>query len=195
MRQTSYPMIAGMIFAASFFMTSCDSVDNSSSDQTAQIRILLTDAPAREIASATVTISRIEIVGTDDVVQTLSETAQEFDLLTLQNGTTAVLVDTPLNLGVYSYLRLFVEEDAQVVYLDNGEEAGLTIPSGFESGVKILLNDVALDNETDVEMLTLTLDFNVQESFVDAGESGMLIFKPVVKVKQADVNGEELLVE
>jgi hypothetical protein len=195
MRQTSYPVIAGMILAASFFMTSCDSGDNSSSDQTAQIRILLTDAPAREIASATVTISRIEIVGTDGVRQTLSETAQEFDLLTLQNGTTAVLVDTPLNLGVYSYLRLFVEEDAQVIYLDNDEEAGLTIPSGFQSGIKILLNDVTLDNETDVEMLTLTLDFDVQESFVEAGESGMLIFKPVVKVKQVELDGEPLTVE
>ncbi len=194
MRQTTLRLIVGLVFGASFLITSCDSVDSNSSNQNARIRLLLTDAPAKEIASANVTISRIEIVGTDGAVQTLSESAQEFDLLTLQNGTTAVLVDTPLNLGTYSYLRLFVEKDALVIYTD-GKEAELTIPSGFESGIKILLNDVTLDNETDVEILTLTLDFNVQESFVDAGESGLLLFKPVIKVKQADVNGEELLVE
>ncbi len=194
MRQTTLRVIAGLVFGASFLITSCDSLDSNSSDQNARIRILLTDAPAKEIASATVTISRIEIVGADGAVQTLSETAQEFDLMTLQNGATAVMVDTQLNLGTYNYIRLFVEEDALVVY-KGGEEAELTIPGGFETGVKVLLHNVELDNETDVEVLTLTLDFNVQDSFVEAGESGLLLFKPVVKVKYADLNGEALPLE
>ncbi len=194
MRQITAVLIVVVMLTASLVISACDSNDNNFSDNSPRIKILLTDAPRAEIASADVTISRVEIVGSDGSTQTLSETAQEFDLLTLQNGTVAVLVDTPLNEGVFNHLLLFVEENATVTY-DDLSVAELTIPSGFESGVKILLHDVELDNETDVNVLTLTLDFDVLESFVDAGESGKLIFMPVVTLKRADMNGQTLVLE
>ncbi len=195
MRQITVALVFVVALAATLFVSACDSVDNNISEQNPRIKILLTDAPRAEIESAFVTISRIEIVGADDVSQTLSETALKFDLLTLQNGSQALLVETTLNEGVFSYLRLFVEEDAEVTYDDDDASiAELTIPSGFQSGVKILLNDIELNDDVD-DQLTLVLDFDVLESFIPAGDSGLLLFKPVVKVKQAEKNGEDLLVE
>lgn len=192
MRQITAVLIVVVTLTASLVISACDSNDNSLSNNSPRIKILLTDAPAKTIASAFVTISRIEIVGADSVTQTLSETAQEFDLLTLQNDSVAVLVDTPLNEGVFNYLRLFVEEDAIVMY-DDSTEAGLTIPSGFQSGIKILLHNIELVEEADE--LTLVLDFDVLKSFVQAGDSELLLFKPVVTVKRAEMNGEALLLE
>lgn len=194
MRQIASILVVVLTLAVSIVISACDSNDNSFSDQSPRIKILLTDAPRAQITKANVTISRVEIVGADGVTQTLSETEQDFDLLTLQDGTVAVLVNTPLNEGVFNHLLLFVEEDANVTY-DDHSVAELTIPSGFQSGVKILLHDVELYNETDPNVLTLTLDFDVLESFVDAGESGKLIFMPVITVKKAEMNGEALLLE
>ena len=194
MRQITSILVVVLTLAVSLVISACDSNDNSFSDQSPRIKILLTDAPRAQITKADVTISRVEIVGADGDTQTLSETEQDFDLLTLQDGTVAVLVDTPLNEGVFNHLLLFVEEDANVTF-DDDSVAELTIPSGFQSGVKILLHGVELDNETEPNVLTLTLDFDVLESFVDAGESGKLIFMPVITVKKAEMNGEALLLE
>ncbi|TDI71939.1 MAG: DUF4382 domain-containing protein [Bacteroidetes bacterium] len=194
MRQITSILVVVLTLAVSLVISACDSNDNSFSDQSPRIKILLTDAPRAQITKADVTISRVEIVGADGDTQTLSETEQDFDLLTLQDGTEAVLVDTPLNEGVFNHLLLFVEEDANVTY-DDDSVAELTIPSGFQSGVKILLHDVELYNETDSKVLTLTLDFDVLESFVDAGESGKLIFMPVITLKKVEMNGEALLLE
>ena len=194
MRQITSILVVVLTLAVSLVISACDSNDNSFSDQSPRIKILLTDAPRAQITKADVTISRVEIVGADGVTQTLSETKQDFDLLTLQDGAVADLVDTPLNEGVFNHLLLFVEEDANVTY-DDDSVAELTIPSGFQSGVKILLHDVELYNETDSKVLTLTLDFDVLESFVDAGESGKLIFMPVITLKKVEMNGEALLLE
>jgi hypothetical protein len=83
--------------------------------------------------------------------------------------------------------------DEALVYFNDGSTQDLTIPSGSQSGIKILLGDVALTSSLDT--LSLTLDFDATNSFVEAGQSGKLLFKPVIKVKKSDKSGQNLGLE
>jgi len=187
-RVATIPVFAAVLIAAAV-ATGCDTVQDESAPR---VRILMTDAPRAEMVAALVSIDRVEIKGPDSLSMTLTDSVQVFDLLSLQDDSTIVLVDTTLSVGVYSQLRLIVGDDAQV-HFDDGTTQDLKIPSGTQSGIKILLGDVALTSSLDT--LNLTLDFDATNSFVEAGQSGKLLFKPVIKVKKSDKSGQNLGLE
>ncbi len=174
-----------VVLVAAVMLTGCD-VLNSSDPVEGQMRVLLTDAPA-DIKEAHVTILRVELVGNDEGVIVLSEQEQAFDLLELQNGVTAELADVAIPEGSYAQLRVVVDEEARLVFEDDSETK-LKVPSGTQTGIKILFPEVTIaDDDDSVEIL---LDFDVFESFVPGGASGMYVFKPVIKPLYLEVNGQ-----
>lgn len=194
-----------VVLVAAMTLTACD-VLSSSDPVEGQMRVLMTDAPAdinegqmlvtdasaedetAEITEAHVTILRLELIGNDEGVIVLSDQAQEFDLLELQNSVTAELADTAIPEGSYAQLRVVVDEEARLVFEDESETK-LKVPSGTQTGIKILFPEVMIaDDDDSVEIL---LDFDVFESFVPGGASGMYIFKPVIKPVTLTVNGIE----
>ena len=145
--------------------------------------MLLTDAPFPFdlVSEANVTISRVDIVS-EEGVETILEEERTFNLLELQNGVTAVLAEATLNAGPYEQLRLIVSS-ASIVLTDE-REFDLFVPSGAQTGIKVLLHGLELAAGSESE---LTLDFDVSESFIvqgnpdtPAGIQGFL-FKPVVR--------------
>lgn len=56
-----------------------------------------------------------------------------------------------------------------------------------ESGLKINFDPVELNSERD--RAEVTLDFSVEKSFVEAGQTGTYTFKPVVDASAVVVNG------
>lgn len=170
-------------------LTGCDSNDVEA-DTESRVRILLTDAPA-DFVEANVLIERVELLGNDDRVVLLADEPQPFDLLTLQDGVTALLADVDIPNGTYHQVRVIVDEEASVLY-DDGTVENLKVPSGSQSGIK--MNLPSLDINDDV--LVVTIDFDVTESFVKRGNSGKgYIFKPVIKPLAIDINGEEVVIE
>lgn len=185
------PFAAAFLAAVLFLgMAGCDFLGASS---TGTLRLHLTDAPfPYDLATAAnVTIDRVEIVPDTDgddaedeegSPTVLSEEEQEFNLLELQDGVTALLAETELEAGSYTQLRLIVSE-ASVVFEDK-IRFELKVPSGAQTGIKILLPDFEVEEDGVTE---LTLDFDVDESFVVQGnpstETGIkgFLFKPVVK--------------
>ncbi len=167
--------------------TGCDSAEPASETrQESHIRVLLTDALADEIVEAHVIIERLELIGQGERVTLLADEAQPFDLLTLQDGVTAPLADLDIPDGTYTQLRVIVNEAASVLFEDGTVET-LKVPSGSQSGIKIPLPALEL-NEDVVEV---TLDFDVSQSFVKRGNSGKgYIFKPVLKPLAVVINGE-----
>ena len=164
-------------------LAACDSSD--SENETSRFRLLLTDAPIEDIVEANVVIERVELRG-DDGTLVLADTPQPFDLLTLQDGVTATLVDFDVPDGTYREVRLFVDEEAHVVF-DDGTEERLKVPGGTSSGLKIKLGHLVIDED----IVEVTLDFDVRDSFVRRGNSGKgYIFKPVIKPLAVLVNGE-----
>lgn len=180
---------------ASLALMGCDSNDSNDSGS-AHVQILLTDAPFPFdlVAEANVLITDVYLKGGDADSVLLSDDPQPFNLLNLQDGITVPLADLDVDAGTYHQLRLVVDDSASIV-LKTGEEYRLKTPSGSQSGIKILLGDLPLE---DGDLAQITVDFRVEDSFVVQGNpetaAGIkgFIFKPVVKAKSVEVNGEEI---
>ncbi|NND70858.1 MAG: DUF4382 domain-containing protein [Rhodothermales bacterium] len=173
-------------------LTGCDSADNTS---VATVSIKLTDMPFPfdDADSANVVIQRVELIGSEDSTSSLviSDSLQPFNLLDLQNGVTADLASLDIPVGSYSQLRIVVLEDASVVMKDS-TSYNLKIPSGSETGIKINLSNFDLQ---EADSAIVTVDFNVEESFVVRGNPSTVkdimgfIFKPVLKIESYSLNG------
>lgn len=204
-------VLAGLLIASGLlFWAGCDS--SGSMEETAQgdVTLRLTDAPAA-LDSAVVTINRVDLVtedgedsdedddgddngdddnGDDDDegVITLTNETRQLDLLQLQNGTEELLAnEVTAPEGEYTQLR-FVLGSENYVYVD-GEQQMLAVPSGQQSGIKIILPEVEIENDGD--QIDITLDFDVEESFIEQG-NGTYRFKPTIKVKSVLVNGQSI---
>lgn len=179
--------------------TGCDLFE-SDADERGQIDIYLTDAPG-DIIEAFVTIERVAVVPASEAaegeareggISVLDVDAFTVDLTKLQDGVDTLMASTTLPEGTYSQIRLVTAREADVLYEDeegNAQEANLRLPSAAETGVKVNFPPFTVESERD--RIELTLDFDIEESFVKAGESGSFIFKPVVKAEAMVVNGEE----
>lgn len=121
----------------------------------------------------------------------LTDSSFTVDLTKLQGGVTELLGEVQLDPGTYSQIRLKTARQASAMYEDSsgtGQEANLMLPSAEETGIKVNFDPVTLDSPDD--RAEVTLDFSVEDSFVEAGETGTYIFKPVVDSKAVVVNGE-----
>lgn len=203
-RFTSQVAFALLLAVGLVLYAGCDAVDSTGTNEGGQLEVYLTDAPG-DITEATVTIERVAIVPADDTsdggaeeggVSVLDVDAFTADLTELQDGIDTLMADVTLPQGTYSQIRLVTAREANVFYEDeNGDEqeANLRLPSAQETGVKVNFPEFTVENESD--LIQITLDFNVEESFVKAGESGSFIFKPVVQAEALVVNGENEDVE
>ena len=153
---------------------------------TSHVRLHLTDAPGPEVESAVVWISGAFLVpGDEDGPIVVTDEAQEFDLLLLQDGVTALLGDATVPAARYSQLRLVVDS-ARLTLVDGATfEDGtdtklLKVPSGDRSGIKVSFPG-QLDLTTDAEVV---VDFDVAANFVFQGPSGGpfgVLFTPQLK--------------
>lgn len=136
-----------------------------------------------DIESAVVTIASIELVG-EDTSHLLSDQEQEIDLLELQ-GAVENLALGEVPAGEYDRLLLKVTETQ--LALADGTTPNLKVPSGK---IRILLPDLEIEEGGDEA--EITVEFDVEQSFVKAGKSGKYIFKPVVRTESVALNGEDL---
>lgn len=139
---------------------------------------------AAEIEEASVTIAGVELVG-EDRSYTLSGEEQEIDLLALEDGVPADLaLEEEVPPGEYDQLRFDVTDTR--LLLSDGADPTLKVPSGK---IKLLLPDFEIEEEGDEA--DITVEFDVEKSFVKAGKSGKYIFKPTVRARSVEVNGED----
>lgn len=163
----------------------CSDKDDSSTDNNARLRILLTDDPA-DYDEVNIDIQDVQInpqngdngwASLDDVNTGI------FDLLELTGGLDLVLADVELPAGRISQLRLILGDDNTVMV--DGDLKDLKTPSGQQTGVKILIN-------TDLEAgvtYTILLDFDAARSVVQAGNSGQFLLKPVIRATVEATSG------
>lgn len=199
-----------LLITAGLLWVGCDSSGGLSEPAQGTFTLNLTDDPA-DLDSAVVTIDRVTLVtedgeenddeedGDDDDdgedeeegVVTLTDQTRTIDLLRLQNGIDSTLAeDVTVPEGEYTQLRLVLKDStgANYVVTNSGETQDLQVPSGAQSGIKIILpGEVEVENDGD--QLAVTLDFDAEESFVETG-NGQYKFKPTVRVKNVLVNGE-----
>ncbi|MEE9464851.1 MAG: DUF4382 domain-containing protein [Candidatus Neomarinimicrobiota bacterium] len=160
---------------------------------TGQLEIILADAPfpITEVEAANVIIDSIQIQvpgGEGESFSTILDSTQQFNLLELSNGVTALLGNATLATGSYSQVRMFVASAEVVMVVGNPFD--LKVPSGSSSGIKIKIQPAIaiLDGQTS----SILLDFDVSRSFVMKGSSNNITgfnFKPVIRAQNLAVSG------
>ena len=147
----------------------------TSSNGTGNFKLYLTDQPIDNAEEILVTISEINVQKEGEGFITLwSSGTKEYDLLALQYQE-ALILDTTLEAGTYTQIRLVVASGQIVI---NGQSSEMTIPS---SEVKIPV----VFNIMDDDIVEIVLDFEAEHSIqvVNAGQSEEYILRPVIRVK------------
>lgn len=144
---------------------------------TGTMRIQLTDAPG-EYDAIHLVIREVAAhrAGPDSVAGwvVINPESTTYDLLALRNGVFATLGTAPVPAGRYTQIRLLLGPGSDVVV--DGVTHPLTVPSGLQTGVKLVGNfDVAPNGLTDI-----ALDFDARRSVIVTG-AGSYKLKPVVR--------------
>lgn len=141
------------------------------------IRIYLTDEPAGyDAVNIVVSEVSVHMSGQDTLSgwRVICDSTQTFDLLELRNGAMVLFAEDQLGAGQYTQIRLKIADGCSVVV--DGSPYHLTIPSGYQSGIKIN-HPFQIEEDVTYELL---LDFDAEESIIEKG-NGQYQMKPVIR--------------
>ena len=170
-----------------FILVSCsDQTTNVDPvDQNGRLKMYLVDSPA-SLDSVIICVTRVEVhkAGSDSTSGwfVINDSTRYFDLLLLTNGASSVLGDTSLSSGQYTQIRLIIGEGSYVV--DQGVKHDLEIPSGSQTGIK-LIHQFTIEPG---KLYELILDFNVDKSIIITG-NGKYKLKPTIRVIPMVISG------
>jgi len=160
------------------------------SGQTGQLSVLLTDSSGCDFDNVFVNIRKVRVHksadaedGDDGWITIVPPNAPvKIDLLSLQNGLFESLGLAPLAPGHYTQIRLYLAKTGNSVVV-NGVSSPLKVPSGFQSGIKII-------HDFDIEpgkLQEIVLDFDPCRSVVKAHDK--FILKPVIQAVVKTISG------
>ncbi|WP_394168639.1 DUF4382 domain-containing protein [Saccharospirillum alexandrii] len=142
----------------------------------------ITDAPIDSASEVNVVFEGVDIRSASGaLVEITYDEPRTINLLDLQGGTTASLLDDEtLAAGDYEWIRLRVDATQEAggsnIVLDGGEEHDLFIPSGAQTGLKLVSGfTVPVDGS-----VAFTIDFDLRKSVVEANGSYRL--KPALRL-------------
>jgi hypothetical protein len=166
-----------------------------------KINVQLTDAPFPYdyVSEANITIfkidARLESDSNDAEEEsnfiTLFEGELSVNFLELTNGKTLPLEEAEVPVGSYNMVRVYVSEGN--VLLTDGQVINLKVPSGEQTGIKILIKP-ALEVVTNLSS-DLLLDFDISRSFIPLGNTNSVDgvtgfnFKPVIRASNLSYAG------
>jgi hypothetical protein len=145
----------------------------------------ITDAPVDDATAVVVKFTAIELkpAGGDPISIAL-DPALSIDLLDLADGSSRdLLVNREVPAGHYEWVRLMIEAQqntpSSYIDLSDGQRFPLFVPSGSESGLKLVRGfDVAVGSASD-----FTIDFDLRKSVIaPPGQSPNYILKPALRI-------------
>ena len=168
--------------------------EGPSSQGTVAIHLADAPYPFDMITSADLAIDAVEVhvKGAGFHTLAVAESSSVLNLLTLQNGVTALLVEAEVPTGELDQIRLIVREAG--VTLDDGRTFDLDVPSGTSSGLKLFV-DPAIEVVGGITT-DLLLDVDVSSSFRPvpasarrAADVDHFQFHPVLRVANLSTTG------
>ena len=180
-----------IIFALTGAFVSCDSDESASGT----ISLSITDAPLDnpDIVAVNLAIIRVDVKGPGgrEVLDTFEDPV-DVNLLEYREGNSFLLTEETLLAGEYSEIRLVLdiaEHDGgdaanRGTYLEysDGSTEPLFVPSGAQSGYKAKGSFTIPAGG----VVGLTIDFDARRAVVEAGSSGKMLLKPVVRLVEDD---------
>jgi len=163
--------------ALAFSLSGCGGDGGSST-----LNLSITDAPVDEATTVWVQFTGVELKPANGPRQTITFDAPKgFDLLTLQNGNAATLLDdTTVPAGDYEWLRLMPDPAPGSSYvIDDTGQHNLVIPSGAQTGLKLVGGfTMPAGGRGD-----FTIDFVLRKSIIaPPGQSPDYRMKPVLRM-------------
>jgi len=156
--------------AAATLLAACGGEDDgSATPKTGTLKVGITDAPVDFADQVVVQFSGVELKPRDGEAFSIDFPSKRLDLLELQGSRRALLLDgETVPAGEYEWLRLKVDADPNVggdsyVRLETGgEECEMRVPSGDQTGLKLVRGfTVGAGAITD-----FTIDFDLRKSVV-----------------------------
>jgi hypothetical protein len=157
----------------------------SGSSSTGRLSLGVTDAPVDDATAVVVKFTSIELKPESGEAFTISlDPAPSIDLLALAGGSSRELLserDVPA--GRYTWVRLLIDaqQDTPVSYIDleDGRRFPLRVPSGSESGLKLIRGFTVAAGSVS----NFTIDFDLRKSVIaPPGQSPNYILKPVLRI-------------
>ena len=156
---------------------------SSSSGGNGALTLAVADTPIDSATHVTVVFTGVEVQPADGMgdngkpLEFDFSTPKTVDLLDQQQGRSAVLLDgVSLAAGDYAWIRLKIDVGQSSITLTDGSVHPLRIPSGDQTGLKLVSGfAVAAGNTT-----SFTVDFNLRQAVVLA--SGTYMLKPALRI-------------
>ena len=208
----SFAMFVMLLATIGFSACNGGGGGGGSSDGSGTVSVGLTDSASDEYRAVYVTVADVQICEKDTEnssddncnwrsLQTENDeplSNRTYNLLKLVNGVTEAIGSKEFDEGEYNQIRLIIgdtpepennllgepHEYANYLILNDRSNtiAPLKIPSGFQTGIKLVHRFVVEAGK----IKELVLDFDADRSVVKAGNSGKYILKPTIKVFETD---------
>jgi hypothetical protein len=156
----------------------------SGASDTGQMKLAVTDAPADGAQAVVVKFTGVELTAdSGSTVQITFPQPKSIDLLNQSGTASAVLFDQPVPTGAYGQIRLMVVADGDpgnsYIMLSDGTMHGLQVPSGFETGLKLVSGFTVSSSG----VVDYTIDFDLRKAITcPPGQSPACILKPTEKL-------------
>lgn len=151
---------------------------------TGTLNLGITDAPVDEAAKVVVKFTGVELKHANGTTSSHDFTSPKtIDLLALQGGASELLLQgKTLTSGHYEWLRLKVVSDQasmdSYIELSNGQQYPLYVPSGNQTGLKLVRGfDVPAGGTA-----SFTIDFDLRKSVVRPSGSSAYKLKPALRL-------------
>src|SRR5258708_29549785 len=142
----------------------------------------LTDAPVSGVTKVWIQFTGVEVKPAGgNAIDFMFSSEKGFDLLSLQGGTTATFLSgSAVPPGQYEWVRLMVDTKPGASYvMDSTGQHDLTIPSGAETGLKLIQGFTMPVGG----MANFTVDFVLSRSLIaPQGLSPDYLLKPVLRL-------------
>ena len=160
--------------------------DSPEAQQFGRMTLRITDSPVTEAERVVVEFTGLEIkpVNSEDLEVFDFSSPRRIDLLALDGGGSEILLDNVvMPSGEYEWIRLKVNAGRNAsdsfIELEDGSRHALFIPSGNQTGLKLIRGfTIGISSTHD-----FTIDFDLRKSVVrPPGQGGEYLLKPVLRL-------------
>src|SRR6266478_6705273 len=179
-RQTGIAGFLGLVAVGAFGLAACGGGSGSSGKMT----LAVGDAPVDGAQAVVVKFTGVELTANSgNPVDITFATPKTIDLLTQSGTASAVLFSQPIRAGDYGQIRLMVVADGNpsnsYVTLSDGTVHGLQVPSGSETGLKLVSGFTVPSSG----VVDYSIDFDLRKAITcPPGQAPACLLKPVERL-------------